>query len=91
MELQPAQAALARNLLYPDYVRVVCGSLDNLPIALAKLNGRTTATTKIDRDNRWADVHRCVRTLLIEHDHQLAITPPCPRSQPSAPVPATVS
>lgn len=91
MELQPAQAALARNLLYPDYVRVVCGSLDNLPMALAKLNGRTTATTKIDRDNRWADVHRCIRTLLIEHDHQLAITPPCPRSQPSAPVPVTVS
>jgi hypothetical protein len=83
MELQPAQAALARNLLLPDYVRVLCGSIENLPTALAKLNGRTTARTHIDRDNRWADVLRCVRSLLKIHDHQPA--------QPSAPATATVS
>ncbi len=91
MELQPAQAAIARNLLHPDYVRVLCGSLDNLPMALARLNGRTTASTKIDRDNRWADVLRCVRTLLKEHDHQRANTPIPPPAHPSLPAPATVS
>ena len=91
MELQPAQAALARNLLLPDYVRVLCGSLDNLPMALAKLNGRTTASTKIDRDNRWTDVLRSVRTLLKQHDHKPANTPPRPPSRPSANAPATVS
>ena len=35
MEDQPAQAALAANLLCPHYVRIVCGTLDRLPQALA--------------------------------------------------------
>ncbi len=35
--LQPG-AALARNLLHPDYVEVLCGSLDRLPAAFAALD-----------------------------------------------------
>lgn len=46
----PAEAALARNLLCPDYVEIVCGSLDQLPRAFAELDAdrrcRTLATTK---------------------------------------------
>jgi hypothetical protein len=64
MELQPAQAALTHNLLHPDYVRIVCGSLDNLPSAFAKLNGRATATTHIPRNNRWTEVHQDLKRLL---------------------------
>lgn len=91
MELQPAQVALVRNLLHPDYVRVVCGSLDNLPMTLAKLNRRSTATTKINRDNRWADVLRCVRSLLKQPDHQRPSTPPISPSRSSASAHPTVS
>ncbi len=38
LEDQPAQAALAANLCYPDYVRLISGSLENLPAAFAKLD-----------------------------------------------------
>ena len=35
--LQPG-AALARNLLHPDYVEILCGSLERLPAAFAELD-----------------------------------------------------
>lgn len=31
MEDQPAQASFVANLRDPDYVRIVCGTLDQLP------------------------------------------------------------
>jgi hypothetical protein len=34
----PAAAALARNLTKPDYVKILCGSLDELPRAFAQLD-----------------------------------------------------
>ncbi|MDI7268888.1 MAG: hypothetical protein QME96_12935 [Myxococcota bacterium] len=34
----PPQAVLARNLLRPDYVEIVCGTLDDLPRAFAELD-----------------------------------------------------
>ncbi len=34
----PAEAALVRNLLCPDYVKILCGSLDQLPQAFAELD-----------------------------------------------------
>jgi hypothetical protein len=37
-EKLPAAAALAKNLLHPDYVEVLCGSLDQLPAAFAQLD-----------------------------------------------------
>ena len=36
LEDQPAQVALAANLMHPDYVQVVCGTLDQLPRAFAE-------------------------------------------------------
>ena len=38
LEDQPAQAALASNLRHSDYVRLLSGSLENLPAAFAKLD-----------------------------------------------------
>lgn len=52
MQQQPAQAALAMNLRYPDYVRVLCGSLDNLPEALADLQGQSGPDVTLTRDHR---------------------------------------
>ena len=38
LEHLPAEAALAYNLEHADYVNIVCGSLDQLPLAFAKLD-----------------------------------------------------
>ncbi len=47
-ESLPAAAALAANLNRPDYVEVLCGSLDNLPAAFAQMDAG-------DRRRPWAD------------------------------------
>jgi hypothetical protein len=39
-ERLPPAAALAANLTRPDYVAIVCGSLDQLPLAFARLDAR---------------------------------------------------
>lgn len=38
LELMPAEAALVRNLERQDYVSIVCGTLDQLPVAFAKMD-----------------------------------------------------
>jgi len=37
-EYLPAEAALAYNLMRPDYVSIVCGSISQLPLAFAQLD-----------------------------------------------------
>jgi len=65
LQQQPAQAALASNLRHPDYVRVVCGSLDNLPRAFAELEGVTIAgTTPLVRDHRDHRLLRRIKQLI---------------------------
>ena len=55
MEDQPAQVALAANLRHPDYVRIVCGTLEALPRAFAELDRQgITATAPLQRNNRDA-------------------------------------
>ena len=68
LEDQPAQAALAANLQHPDYVRVVCGSLDNLPAAFAELDEQALdRTTPLSRNNRDSALLRRVRAL-VKHE-----------------------
>jgi len=65
LEDQPAQAALAANLQHPEYVRVVCGSLDNLATAFAALDEQALErTTPLSRNNRDSALLRRVRTLV---------------------------
>jgi hypothetical protein len=40
LEQIPAAAALALNLTHPDYVQILCGSLEQLPAAFAQLDAR---------------------------------------------------
>ena len=40
LEDQPAQVALTANLRHPDYVRILCGTLEKLPQAFAQLDGQ---------------------------------------------------
>jgi hypothetical protein len=65
LEDQPAQAALAANLQHPEYVRVVCGSLDNLATVFAALDDQALErTTPLSRNNRDSALLRRVRTLV---------------------------
>ena len=59
MEDQPAQAALVANLLHPDYVQVLCGTLDQLPQACAGLDRQErTGPPRLQRTNRDAELRR---------------------------------
>lgn len=50
----PAAAVLARNLTKPDYVAIVCGTLDNLPRAFAELDTDTRTLSLPARTTRSA-------------------------------------
>ncbi len=72
LEDQPAQAFLAANLRHDDYVRVLCGSLDNLAAAFADLDQKALAeATPLARDNRDSDL-RCRVRALLERDTEPA-------------------
>ena len=59
LEGQPAQVALTANLRHPDYVRILCGTLDKLPQAFAQLDGQPcTGPSRLDRKNRDAELRR---------------------------------
>jgi hypothetical protein len=63
LEDQPAQAALVANLQHPEYVRVLCGSLDNLPSAFAEFDEQALErTTPLSRNNRDSVLLRRLRT-----------------------------
>ena len=65
LEDQPAQAALAANLQYPDYVRLLCGSLDNLSTAFAELDEQALKkASPILRNNRDTELFRRIRAFL---------------------------
>lgn len=64
LEQQPPQVMLTTNLEHPDYVRVLCGSLDHLPEAFAELEGALTRSGELLRNNRDFGLHRRVRDLL---------------------------
>ncbi len=59
LEDQPAQVALAANLLHPDYVRILCGTLDQLPAAFAELDRQVlVGPSPLQRSNRDAELCR---------------------------------
>lgn len=69
LEDQPAQAAYAANLRQPDYVRVLCGSIENLPSAFADLDEQALSrSSPLIRSNRDSALQRRVRTLLEHGD-----------------------
>jgi hypothetical protein len=69
LEDQPAQAALAANLQQPDYVRLLCGSLDNLSTAFAELDEQAlNKAHPVSRNNRDTELFRRVWALLSCQD-----------------------
>jgi hypothetical protein len=62
---QPAQVALTANLRHSDYVRIICGSLDNLPVAFASLDQQALQNaTPLCRSNRDTVIQARVRVLI---------------------------
>jgi len=65
LEDQPAQAVLASNLLHCDYVRVLCGSLDNMPSAFAELDLKgEVESSPLERKNRDTSLMKQIRALI---------------------------
>ena len=93
MQDQPAQAALASNLLDPHYVKILCGTLEELPRAFAKLvqSGAATAQPALDRCSRDSNLRRRIRQWEIAPAHRPTASPQDSRlplqnrSRPTAP------
>jgi hypothetical protein len=69
LEDQPAQAALAANLRHPNYVRVLCGNLDQLPMAFAELDEHALAqATPLTRSNRDTKLQKLIRARLKDEN-----------------------
>lgn len=74
LEQQPAQAVLVANLRHADYVQALCGSLDDLPAAVAALDMQPHAVLKRpERQQRDKGLHQHVRELL---DATASTSPP---------------
>ena len=63
MQDQPAQAALTANLLDPEYVKILSGTLQDLPRAFAELaaSGVDWSAAALDRPRRDSHLRRRIR------------------------------
>jgi hypothetical protein len=75
----PAEAALARNLLCPDYVEIVCGSLDRLANAFAQLDAdghdRALASEPSRRDAAQEESSQIASASLPKPDRRIVRLP----------------
>ncbi len=87
LEDQPAQAALVANLNRVDYVRVLCGSLENLPAAFAALeDSALEQITPLSRTHRDSALQTRIRALIShEGDTPAARYPDATGSQIGSP------
>jgi hypothetical protein len=74
LEQMPAGAALARNLDCPDYVHIVCGSLDGLAAAFADLDARGQGPTRCRPCDRAEETDHTVSSSLPTADKKLVRT-----------------
>jgi hypothetical protein len=88
LEKQPAQVALTANLRDPEYVRLLCGTLDDLPAAFALLDqGTSTEMPLLIRDHRDSHLQRVLRQLLDKPVHPRSNNDDERRSPPILPTP----
>lgn len=73
LEKQPAQVALVANLRDPEYVRLLAGSLDQLPAAIARLDQDASAEIpELVRDHRDSQLQAVIQQLLEVPSPELA-------------------
>ena len=75
MEQAPAAAALVSNLRHPDYVRVLCGSIENLHRAFAEINPNGEFTRPALRSTPGNNVRKRIRKMLQDGVPVPAATP----------------
>ena len=76
LEQQPAQVALVSNLRCPEYVRLLCGSLEQLPAAFAELDMQApVGTGSLTREYRDKQLQRRVRELLKDTEPPPSVRP----------------
>ena len=67
LEDQPAQAVLVSNLNHPDYVKIMCGTLDNLPTAFAELDkGVFRKESTLQRSNKDTELVNCICAMIAD-------------------------
>ncbi len=72
LEDQPAQAVLVSNLNHPDYVKITCGSLDNLPTAFAKLDrGEYKKESTLQRSNKDTELMKYICAMIADEKTQI--------------------
>jgi len=97
MENLPPACMLVSNLNHPDYVEIVCGSLDGLPEAFAKLDMQESSkileqkptAVKIDKESERVETaslsnadRSFIRKTLIEENILAAASSRAPRVNP---------
>jgi hypothetical protein len=97
MENLPPASMLVSNLKHPDYVEIVCGSLDNLPEAFAKLDMQESNNileqelkmVRIDKENERVETASLsnddrffIRKTLIEENILAAASSRVPKVSP---------
>ena len=91
LEDQPAQVALTANLHHDDYVRVLCGSLDNLANAFADLDQKALdEATPLERNNRNSELKRRVRLLLDQEGQSVDVAPQVAGAPETGPISTVV-
>ena len=83
LEDQPAQAALVANLRHPDYVHVVCGTLEKLPQAFAELDQQGVSDANpLQRNHRDTALWRHIRAW-AQDTNQRSPSPSDPKCAPT--------
>ena len=71
LEDQPAQAALAANLRHTDYVRLLSGSLENLPATFARLDQEEyQEASPLQRNNKDSGLLKRIGVLVADERMQ---------------------
>ena len=67
LEDQPAQAVLVSNLNHPDYVKIMCGSLENLPSAFAEIcRGKINKESTLQRSNKDTELMKYICAMIAD-------------------------
>ena len=67
LEDQPAQAVLVSNLNHPDYVKITCGSLENLPTAFAELGrAEVKKVSTLQRSNKDTELMKYICAMIAD-------------------------
>ncbi len=89
MENLPPACMLVSNLNHPDYVEIVCGSLDMLPDAFAKIDMQESTAVKIDKESERVETaslsnadRSFIRKSSIEENILVAASSRAPRVNP---------